>query len=133
MGLDPKFWGPHIWYTIHSIAMNYPDKPTNTDKTNMFSFIISLSYVLPCEGCLSHFKEVITFGYKNKGNGENISPLTEDILSSRATFFKWTYDIHAWVSKHKPGGSDSVGIPTYEEIVMFYNSKILKGKKLLYN
>ena len=29
--MDPKIWGPKLWFISHSIAFNYPDVPTETE------------------------------------------------------------------------------------------------------
>ncbi len=64
MVIYKDFWGPHLWIFLHSIAMNYPEKPTKLDMYNMKNYIFSLAEILPCEGCKKHFKKVLVKGYK---------------------------------------------------------------------
>ena len=30
--MDPNIWGPHAWFLIHTVCLNYPDNPTDEDK-----------------------------------------------------------------------------------------------------
>ena len=55
--MNPKIWGPHAWFLIHSICLNYPENPTEVDKKNYKNFFLELSNVLPCEECQNHFKK----------------------------------------------------------------------------
>ena len=32
MSLNPKVWGPHYWFVLHTIALTYPLKPNETVK-----------------------------------------------------------------------------------------------------
>ena len=32
MALDAKVWGPHFWFTLHTIAITYPSHPNDTVK-----------------------------------------------------------------------------------------------------
>ena len=47
MGLDPNIWGPHYWFVIHSIALNYPKNPNDTTKKKYYTFIHDLPLFLP--------------------------------------------------------------------------------------
>ena len=37
MALDPKIWGPHYWFVLHTIALNYPLHPNETSKKNIMT------------------------------------------------------------------------------------------------
>jgi len=81
--MDPKIWGESFWNTIHYIAINYPNNPSDEDKTNVKIFFVSLSNLLPCEKCRHHYKlNLIKY------------PLSDKILSSKMNLFKWTNDLH---------------------------------------
>lgn len=86
--MRPEIWGNHAWILLHSITLDYPENPTNNDKTNILNFINSLQYVLPCEKCRVHFQNHL------KNNN-----LTNDILSSKKKFINWMIDIHNQVNK----------------------------------
>ena len=30
--LNPKVWGPHYWFVLHTIALTYPVNPNETIK-----------------------------------------------------------------------------------------------------
>ena len=57
--MEPNIWGSHAWLFLHTITLNYPDKPTKYDKDNYKDFFESLSHVIPCEVCKSHYKQNI--------------------------------------------------------------------------
>jgi len=44
MSLDPKIWGPHYWFVLHSIALTYPLTPNETTKKNIMIFFIIYHY-----------------------------------------------------------------------------------------
>tara|TARA_B100001287_G_C22464659_1_gene426760 strand:+ start:18 stop:425 length:408 start_codon:yes stop_codon:yes gene_type:complete len=80
--INPIVWGPKFWYTWHSVAFGYPDKPTEVDKENYKNFYIYFSYVLPCEAC-------------SKDSYSRIKSVNWDnVLVSREKLVKWTYDYH---------------------------------------
>ena len=57
--MEPNIWGSHAWLFLHTITLNYPDKPTKYDKDNYKDFFESLGHVIPCEVCKSHYKQNI--------------------------------------------------------------------------
>lgn len=87
--MKSEIWGPHAWIFLHSIALEYPNNPSEIDKKNMISFFNSLGNVLPCYKCKVNFKKHI----KDK-------PLTDEILSSKNNLVKWLIDIHNSVNKN---------------------------------
>jgi hypothetical protein len=117
--LQPDVWGPHGWKFIHYVALGYPDKPTDADKTAYRNFYESLSDILPCQGCADHYRETIqAFPVK-------------DHLASRDQLLRWSFDIHNTVNK-RIGKS----ILSYDEALQLYTRKQfprfeLAGKCLL--
>ena len=85
MGYSPKEWGSEGWHLIHYASLNYPLNPTEEDKKNYLSFLESLKFVLPCEGCAFNWSE------KLKQHPPK--------LNSRKEFFEWTVDMHNQVNK----------------------------------
>ena len=81
--MDPKIWGPHAWFFMHSITLGYPDKPTNEDKIWMKQFFESVGHVLPCMKCRNNYRE-----HMNK------LPLDNTVLLSRENLVKWLIDVH---------------------------------------
>ena len=39
MTLDPKVWGPHYWFFLHTLALTYPESPNEVIKKNFMIFI----------------------------------------------------------------------------------------------
>lgn len=85
MGISPKMWGSQGWHFIHSVALNYPDKPTDTDKKNYLDFFKSIGNTLPCEICSEHFSKKME--------------KTPPNLKNREGLFNWTVDMHNAVNK----------------------------------
>ncbi len=95
--MDPDIWGKPAWLFLHSIAYNYPIKPTYDDKMNYGNFFNNLQFVLPCNICSQHCKE--TFQYKSVFNN--------NVLESRENLINWLIDVHNDVNKrlNKPSGN----------------------------
>lgn len=108
-GMITKIWGPHAWFTMHSIAYCYPLNPNKDDKDKYYNFFILIGDVLPCFYCRDSYKEFIKCG---------VTKLTYDTLANRETLTKWLYLIHEAVNK-KLGVNYDV---SYEEISNKYNS-----------
>lgn len=89
-------WGPVVWYTIHAIALGYPEKPTPEDKENYKRFYQALGHVLPCSKCCKNYRQ-------------HLNELPVDLfLSDRKALFKWTVALHNVVNKE-------LGKPQYSE------------------
>ena len=82
MTLDPKIWGPHYWFVLHTIALNYPLYPNETIKKKYYDFIQNLPIFLPVTNIGNMFSELL-----------DIYPVTP-YLESRDAFIKWMYFIH---------------------------------------
>lgn len=106
MGLDPNKWGPKGWFFLHSIALNYPQNPTNRDKQNYKIFFESLQHVLPCQQCAIHYSNNI----KN-------NPI-DDFLNDNISINKWLVNIHNIVNKlnDKPELSYNEFLTIYKNI-----------------
>ena len=86
--MKPNVWGKHIWYMIHSIAMDYPEQPTSEDKRDFQVFFENLHTVIPCYKCsvnyIKHLHEL---------------PINSEALKSNEALFKWTVDLHNIVNR----------------------------------
>jgi FAD-linked sulfhydryl oxidase len=87
--VQPQVWGPSMWKLMHVIALTYPDHPTRQDMRDFATFFTSLQNVLPCEGCRKGYARLIGGRY----------PLSSGVLSSRASLFNWTVDVHNAVNE----------------------------------
>ena len=54
--MDPKIWGPYFWFTLHTITLSYPDKPSYEKKRQYNDFFIGIQNVIPCPKCQEHYK-----------------------------------------------------------------------------
>lgn len=81
--MDPKWWGPHCWFFIHSVTLGYPNNPTEADKQNFKQFFESLGKVLPCIKCRNNYKQHLAK-----------LPLDDNVMSSRDKLVKWLIDVH---------------------------------------
>lgn len=101
--MNQNVWGPHMWFTLHSITFNYPIKPTNDDKNNYKNFFIYLQNVIPCNICkknyIRHLKEY---------------PLDNN-LNSRMDLVKWMINLHNAVN-----GETGKKILSYDNVIKKY-------------
>jgi Erv1 / Alr family len=100
---DKAAWGPQLWHSLHMIALNYPDRPSASDKLNYKLFFESLKDVIPCLACADNYTEHL-----------NDMPIDRH-LDSAGSLFSWTIDLHNLVN-------ESHGKPkwTAEEALTYY-------------
>lgn len=82
MALDPKIWGPHYWFTLHTIAITYPTHPNDIVKKKYYDFIQNLPLFIPNPEIGNELTE-----YLDK------FPVTP-YLDSRMSFMKWVHFLH---------------------------------------
>ena len=80
--LDPKVWGPHYWFFLHTLAMTYPHHPNAVTKKKYYEFIQNLPLFLPVEEISSEFSKLI-----------DKYPITP-YLDNRDSFVRWMHFIH---------------------------------------
>ena len=114
MALDPKIWGPHYWFVLHTIALNYPLHPNETSKKKYYDFIQNIPIFLPISDMGNSFSRLL---YKY--------PVTP-YLDSRESFIKWMYYIHNQVniSLNKPEITLSESLKTYHKLYETKEEKI---------
>ena len=119
MSLTPKIWGPSTWIMLHLLTLSYPENPSNVDIENHRNFLLSLSDVLPCSECRTHFK-----GHLKKcalGNA----------LRSKNDYVRCVWRMHNEVNPEKAISFEEF-IKLYEEILKmdgFNPIKINNDKK----
>jgi hypothetical protein len=113
--MEPSIWGPHGWFFLHSITMNYPENPTEIDKLNYKTFFNSLGKVLPCSICQNNFHK-----HTHLYNIDNA-------LNSRKDLVIWLFNIHNEANK-----SLKKKKITYEQFIEKYK-KIYSNKLPIYN
>jgi hypothetical protein len=80
--LDPKVWGPHYWFFLHTLAMTYPHHPNAVTKKKYYEFIQNLPLFLPVEEISTSFSKLI-----------EKYPITP-YLDNRDSFVRWMHFIH---------------------------------------
>ena len=89
-GMQTRVWGPAGWLFLHSIAQNYPWKPTNEQKKDYLQFFIYTGNVLPCRYCRESYQEFIK---------QPDTELTKSVMKNRLTLVTWLYNIHNKVNE----------------------------------
>ena len=80
--LDPKVWGPHYWFFLHTITMSYPLRPNSITKKKYYEFIQNIPMFIPVETIATHFSKLL-----------DEYPVTP-YLDTRDSFIRWMHFIH---------------------------------------
>lgn len=84
--MDVSKWGSPLWFFLHTISFNYPDKPSYKDKSQYYDFFYNLQNILPCQQCkINYIKHL---------QRHPISPH----LDSRQSLVNWVVKIHNLVN-----------------------------------
>jgi len=113
--LDPKIWGPHYWFFLHTLAMTYPHYPNAVTKKKYYEFIQNLPLFIPVEDISKEF-ELLLDKYP-------IVPY----LDNRDSFIRWTHFIHNKINEklEKPV------VSLNEFFIQYYNEYKSQNEKLL--
>ena len=111
--MNQNIWGPHLWFSLHTISFNYPLKPTDKDKTEYYNFFVNLQEVIPCSVCKKNYKRHLTE-----------HPI-KDYLNSRKLLVYWVIDMHNMVNAE-------IGkkILSYENVIKKYEDVYKKKIEL---
>ena len=118
MTLDPKVWGPHYWFVLHTIALKYPLNPNTTIKKKYYDFIQNLPLFIPIEDFGNLFSSFL-----------DKYPVTP-YLDSRESFVKWMHFIHNKINIY-------LGVPTLtstEAMTAYYEHykpKAVKSREVM--
>lgn len=109
--MNQNIWGPHLWFSLHTISFNYPLKPTEEDKTNYFNFFSNLQEVIPCSVCKKNYKRHL-----------KEHPI-KDFLDTKKSLVYWVIDMHNMVNAEigKKILSYDIVLKKYEDV---YKKKI---------
>jgi len=118
--LDPKIWGPHYWFFIHTVAMTYPHHPNTVTKKKYYEFIQNLPLFLPVQEISNEFSRLI-----------DKYPITP-YLDNRDSFIRWTHFIHNKINQklEKPQISLNEFYVKYYEEYKSENVKTVEYYKL---
>ena len=59
MGLDPKIWGPHYWFFLHTVALSYPRTPNEVTRKKYYDFIQNFPLFIPIEDIGNTFSKLV--------------------------------------------------------------------------
>ena len=112
--LDPKIWGPHYWFFLHTVAMTYPHHPNAVTKKKYYEFVQNLPLFIPVEQISKEFEKMI-----------DLYPITP-YLDNRDSFVRWTHFAHNKINEklEKPQ------ITLNEFFVQYYNEYKSQNEKL---
>jgi len=118
--LDPKIWGPHYWFFIHTVAMTYPIRPNAVTKKKYYEFIQNLPLFIPVESISGEFSKLI--------DKYPVMPY----LDNRESLIRWTHFIHNKINQklEKPQISLSDFYIKYYEEYKSQNIKLVEYYKL---
>ncbi|XP_052192114.1 FAD-linked sulfhydryl oxidase ERV1 [Diospyros lotus] len=77
--------GRATWTFLHTLAAQYPDKPTRQQKKDVKELMQILSRIYPCKDCADHFKEILRANPVEAG--------------SQAEFSQWLCHVHNVVNR----------------------------------
>lgn len=103
--LDPKVWGPHYWFFLHTLAMTYPHHPNAVTKKKYYEFIQNLPLFLPVEEISGEFSKLI-----------NKYPITP-YLDNRDSFVRWMHFIHNKINEKLEKPQESLN----DFFIKYYN------------
>ncbi|KAM1453632.1 hypothetical protein ACFXTH_003191 [Malus domestica] len=84
--------GRSTWTFLHTLAAQYPDKPTRQQKKDVKELMSILSRMYPCKECADHFQEILRSNPVQAG--------------SHAEFSQWLCHVHNTVNR-------SLNIPVF--------------------
>jgi hypothetical protein len=104
--MNQNLWGSSLWYSLHTMTLVYPLRPSNDDKKNYKNFFMNLQHVIPCSVCKNNYKRHI------------LEHPIDNFLENRKTLFNWVVDIHNMVNGEtgKKILSYSVVLKKYEDV-----------------
>jgi hypothetical protein len=112
--LDPKIWGPHYWFFLHTVAMTYPHHPNAVTKKKYYEFVQNLPLFIPVEQISKEFEKLI-----------DVYPITP-YLDNRDSFTRWMHFIHNKINEklEKPP------ITLNDFFVQYYNQYKSQNEKM---
>lgn len=117
MVLDPKVWGPHYWFFLHTISMSYPLRPNSVTKKKYYEFIQNLPLFIPVESIAGEFSKLL-----------DEYPITP-YLDSRDSFIRWVWFIHNKINEKLEKNKISL-TKFYELYYDQYKPNDLKNKEI---
>jgi hypothetical protein len=113
--LDPKIWGPHYWFFLHTLAMTYPHHPNAVSKKKYYEFIQNLPLFIPVEQISKELEQLI-----------DKYPITP-YLDNRDSFVRWMHFIHNKINEKLEKPQLSLN----DFFVEYYNAYKSKDEKFI--
>jgi hypothetical protein len=85
--LDPKIWGPHYWFFLHTISMSYPIHPNAVTKKKYYDFVQNIPLFIPVESIAGEFSKLL--------DQYPVQPY----LDNKESFIRWMWFIHNKINK----------------------------------
>ena len=82
MEIDPKVWGRHFWFVLHTISFTFPQNPNDTAKRKYYDLIQNLPLFIPNQKIANQFASLL--------DKYPVKPY----LDSRGMFVKWMHFVH---------------------------------------
>jgi len=79
---DSHIWGPHFWFFLHTIAMNYPDRANDVTRRKYYDLVQNMPIFIPNVEMGNRFSRLL-----------DQYPVTP-YLDKRESFIRWTVFIH---------------------------------------
>jgi hypothetical protein len=112
--LDPKIWGPHYWFFLHTVAMTYPHHPNAVTKKKYYEFVQNIPIFIPVEEISKDFEKLL-----------DIYPITP-YLDNRDSFVRWMHFIHNKINEKL----EKKQITLNEFFVQYYNQYKSQNEQL---
>jgi len=79
---NPLIWGPHYWFFLNTIALNYPLYPNDVTKKKYYTFIQNFPLFIPDKQISEDFEKLL-----------DLYPVV-NYLDNRKSFIKWVVFVH---------------------------------------
>ena len=104
--LNPKIWLKHLFFTLETIAVHYPDHPNKTTIKKYYNLIQDLPVFIPVKPMGTYFLSLL--------DKYPVQPY----LTSRTSFMKWVFFIKKKIYKTLKMEI----FDFYENLEMYYDS-----------
>jgi hypothetical protein len=112
--LDPKVWGPHYWFFLHTVAMTYPHHPNAVTKKKYYEFIQNLPLFIPVNEISTELEKLI-----------DVYPITP-YLDNRDSFVRWMHFVHNKINEKL----EKQPITLNDFFVQYYNQYKSQNEKI---
>jgi len=116
--LDPTVWGPHYWFFLHTIAINYPHYPNSVTKKKYYEFVKMLPLFIPVEQIANEFNQLL--------EEYPVVPY----LDNRDSFVRWMHFIHNKINEKLEKPKISLG-EFYKKYYDEYKPKQVKAMEYI--